>query len=536
VRPLVHLTGIKLFYEDVNWGKITDSVRHWYNIPVGLSLPYNQNHLVFEFKGNSLKNPEAIRYQFMLENFDNSWSPVTDRMEAVYANLPPGEYDFHVKAANGDGVWTRQPTSFHFTITPPFWQTWWFYLLMGVGAIGLVRGIIAYRVRQEKERTRQLEKEVKIRTQEIQALNENLEQRVRERTAALELSNQKLEIEFELRKIDQEKYRFLAENTQDIISLHDRNMHYLYVSPRIREVAGLEPKEMLGRSKLDFIHPDDIELHNQLWHRVVCGEQLESEVYRLRNKDGKYHWYETFHRPIFDEHGVVNSVISSSRDITEKVKLTREVEEVRKKVAQDFHDEMGNNLASISVLSQLIQAKIGKNQNGISGLLTKIDTASRNLFNGTRDFIWAIDPRNDYLEEVFFNLKDFGEELFDNTGISFYSFYENPYEKSLKLPSGWSRQIVLIFKEALTNSLKYSSAGHVYLTFHLTERGNFKIHLHDDGIGFEMQEKESLSRGIHNMRGRAEKIGVRLSILSEKERGTKVNLQAKITQNGGEDA
>lgn len=534
VPPLVHLTDIKLFYEDVNWQEMTDSVRRWYNIPVDLKLPYDQNHLVFEFKGNSLKNPEAIRYQFMLENFDNSWSPVTDRMEAVYANLPPGAYTFHVKAANGDGIWNLHPASFNFNITPPFWQTWWFYMLVSAGMIGLVRGIIIYRVRQEKERNRQLEKEVKARTREIQALNESLEQRVKERTVELELSNEKLEKEFELRKIDQEKYKFLAENTQDIISLHNREMHYLYVSPRIREVAGHNPEDMMGKGKLEFIHPEDVDLHNQLWSRVLNGEQLESKVYRLRNKNGDYSWYETFHRPIVDETGIVNIIISSSRDITEKVKLTQEVDEVRKKVARDFHDEMGNNLASISVLSQLIQAKLGTNHNGVSGLLLKIDTASRNLFNGTRDFIWAIDPRNDYLKEVFFNLKDFGEELFDNTGINFYSSYENPFEKDLKLPSGWSRQIVLIYKEALTNSLKYSKAPHVYLTFNLHAPGIFTICLSDDGVGFELEKKESLSRGIHNMRGRAEKIGVDFSINSETMQGTKVDLQAKITQNGGE--
>jgi signal transduction histidine kinase len=291
---------------------------------------------------------------------------------------------------------------------------------------------------------------------------------------------------------------------------------------------------MVGKSNLDFLHPDDISLHNQLWEQVINGEPIGNEVYRLRNTHGDYHWYETFHRPIADENGWVNTVISSSRDITEKVKLTREVDEVRKKVARDFHDEMGNNLASISVLSQLIQAKIGKTHNGISGLLIKIDTASRNLFNGTRDFIWAIDPKNDYLKEVFFNLKDFGEELFDNTGINFYSSFENPAEKDLKLPSGWSRQIVLIYKEALTNSLKYAKAPHVYLTFSLHASGSFEIFLRDDGVGFEMCQKESLSRGIHNMRGRAEKIGVNFSITSEKMEGTKVYLQTKITQNGVE--
>ncbi len=667
IPPLTHLTGIKLFYEDVDWTSIADSVINWYNLPANLSLPYNQNHLIFEFNGSSLRNPEAVRYQFILENFDNVWSPVTDRREAVYANLPPGQYRFRVKACNSDGVWNLNPAQFSFTITPPFWRTWWFYSLAAVALIASVRLIILYRIKQEKERNKYLEREVKERTKEIQLLNSGLEQRVKERTAELELSNKKFEVEFELRKIDQEnlarkereyrelvnnlkevifktdihgnftflndqwekftgykpvhslgrhfsdylhsddiaynlhqfndllsrkipyleveirhlksdgtlswaiisahldfndagtkaigaygsvvdidqrkkaefalkaseeKYKFLAENTQDIISLHDREMKYLYVSPRIKEVAGLEPVDLLGKSKTRFIHPEDVEIHNKHWQRVIASEESESEIYRLEHKTGEYHWYETFHRPIVDEDGMVNAIISSSRDITEKVKLTQEVEEVRKKVARDFHDEMGNNLASISVLSQLIQTKLGDGKNGVAGLLVKIDTASRNLFNGTRDFIWAIDPKNDSLKEVFFNLKDFGEELLDNTGIKFYSEFDNYAEHNVKLPSGWSRQIVLIFKEGFTNLLKYSKAHHVHLTFNLDHTGLFEICLEDDGVGFDIACKEKASRGINNMKARSDKIGVRLNIKSGKNKGTTIKINGKITQNG----
>ncbi len=661
-----HLTGVRLFYETVDWTQFTDSVSQWYDIPQNLSLQYDNNHLVFTFKAISFTNHDAVQYRFMLENFDTGWSPETDRTEAVYANIPPGTYTFKVKAKNYNGVWSETPTTFSFVILPPFWQTWWFYVLLLTGLTILIRLYILWKLRQERQQRLHLEKVVLSRTSEIKALNDSLEIRVKERTAELEFSNKKFEVEFNLRKLDQErlarqekeyrmlvnnlrevifrtdfngnltflnhrwqeytgytlkealgthftqylhfeekkkqlrafyalmkeeipyfevelrvhrkdgysfwakvsarpeydeegnligtygslvdvdqrkraefalkgseeKYKFLAENTQDIITLHDPDLKYVYVSPRIREVAGHEPQDLLGKRSLDFLHPDDQEIYLTFRNEVIQEKVNKGRILRFRNKDGEYHYYETFLKPILDEYGRLKNFISSSRDVTEKVILSKEIEKVRKKVAQDFHDEMGNNLASISVLSQIIQTKLGNQKNGIEALLTKIDTAAKNLFHGTRDFIWAIDPKNDNLKEVYFNLKDFGEDLFDNTGINFYASYESEEEdENLKLPSGWSRQIVLIYKEALTNSLKYSRASHVCMDFRL-KMESFQIALSDDGIGFTVMPDRAHYRGLQNMEDRASKINVCLTIASKVQNGTQILLQGKITQNG----
>jgi len=217
--------------------------------------------------------------------------------------------------------------------------------------------------------------------------------------------------------------------------------------------------------------------------------------------------------------------------VNEKVELSKEIDKVREKVAQDFHDEMGNNLASISVLSQLIQNKLGSAGQEVEALLNKIDIASKNLFSGTRDFIWAIDPKNDNLREVYYNLKDFGEELFDNTGINFYASFEQTNDDvSLKLPSGWSRQLVLIFKEAFTNALKYSEADAVNMLF-VVSAEDFLIEVSDNGRGFPEEQLNSL-RGIKNMRDRSSKIKAKLAIESTFQQGSRIRLRRKITQKG----
>jgi len=90
-------------------------------------LPHHQNSFTFRYVGISHTMPEKVEYQYKLEEYDQGWSPVTKQRYTSYGSLKPGEYSFQVKASNNDGVWNKEPTTFDFTITPPYWKTWWFY-------------------------------------------------------------------------------------------------------------------------------------------------------------------------------------------------------------------------------------------------------------------------------------------------------------------------------------------------------------------------------------------------------------------------
>jgi ligand-binding sensor domain-containing protein len=126
--PRVHITGMHLFFDPVEKTSYGKSLSPWYALPENLILPYDQNHLSFEFIGVEQSNPEAVQYKWMLDGFDKEWTPSTTKREAVYSNLPPGTYTFNVKAANERREWNKIAASYTFTIRPPFWQTWWFLL------------------------------------------------------------------------------------------------------------------------------------------------------------------------------------------------------------------------------------------------------------------------------------------------------------------------------------------------------------------------------------------------------------------------
>jgi signal transduction histidine kinase len=156
-----------------------------------------------------------------------------------------------------------------------------------------------------------------------------------------------------------------------------------------------------------------------------------------------------------------------------------------------------------------------------------VEESAKYLYNGTRDFIWAIDPVNDDLAKLFLHVRDFGEKLFEEKGIHFRAYNET--KEKVKLPYGFSREANLIFKEAMTNAFKHSGAGNVSFYLRPFEKG-YEMMLEDDGTGIEPGRIES-SNGIKNIRTRAEKIQSSLTLERiAGGRGTRVQLRFSTTK------
>jgi len=168
--PPVHVTDIRFFSGGADLTSYADGTTSWAGLPTNLSLPYTKNHLVFGFAGLSYTAPDRVKYQYKLDGLDTQWSSVTQQRQATYSNLPPGSYTFRVKATNSDGVWSQEADTYSFTITPPFWQTTWFYLLCALSLVGLGIGIIRWRVRVLEKR--RLEEKVAQRTWELKEARE----------------------------------------------------------------------------------------------------------------------------------------------------------------------------------------------------------------------------------------------------------------------------------------------------------------------------------------------------------------------------
>lgn len=217
--PIVHITGIRLSFESVDWKAKGLKLLEWFNVPQGLTLKYFQNHITFDFDGLYLRNPEKVRYRYKLEPDERSWSPSISSNSVTYSGLNNGNYTFKI-CASDDGIHWSDPVSYQLTITPPFWKTLWFFILLTGSLITLLIVYISYREMKLVKEKAHLEQVVKERTAEVVAQRDHIE--VQHRI----VSEQKQEITASItyaRRIQQAVLPgidILAENTVDSFVLY----------------------------------------------------------------------------------------------------------------------------------------------------------------------------------------------------------------------------------------------------------------------------------------------------------------------------
>jgi ligand-binding sensor domain-containing protein/signal transduction histidine kinase len=329
-------------------------------------LSYNQNNFTIGFVALDFVKPVKNEYAYFLEGFEKDWIYSGNRNFATYTHLPPGEYIFRAKGTNNDGIWSLNPAEIVIISLPPFWKTWWAFLIYTFTFFGLTITFIRYRI--------------------------NVGLREVEKAKAI-------------------------------------------------EVARYEEREML-----------------------------------------------------------------------------------RKKNAADFHDELGHNLTKISLFLELAgrQENI---QSSVSKYLNKVKENTKGLADGIRDLIWTIDPKNDSLYEILSRLRDFGDQLFEFSDITFRANKIKGELKQFEINADARKHLLLLFKEAMNNTLKYSGANrarlHVLVTAHSIE-----IFFRDNGQGFNIHQAAK-GYGLKNMAERAEKAGAVFTLSSSENNGTTVKVKLK---------
>jgi signal transduction histidine kinase len=178
IPPRVVLTDLQIFNRPVSIARDermdgTLSVDRAIAFLSELRLTHRHSVLTFHYSALHYRQPDRIRYAYMLDGFDRNWIDADTKTEATYTNLDPGDYTFRVKAMNADGVWSIQPAELALHVEPPPWRTWWahsLYAIAGAGAIAaFTRSRIAARERELREQQRmeqaRLEERESIRRQ-----------------------------------------------------------------------------------------------------------------------------------------------------------------------------------------------------------------------------------------------------------------------------------------------------------------------------------------------------------------------------------
>jgi len=122
-----------------------------------IELHYNENDFSFDFVALNYINSQKNQYAYMLEGYEEDWNHVGNKHEANYTNMSPGKYTFRVKASNNEGLWNEEGVILNVVIHPPFWKTWWAYVIYAFTFIFLV-----YLIRRNELRKINLRQELKL--------------------------------------------------------------------------------------------------------------------------------------------------------------------------------------------------------------------------------------------------------------------------------------------------------------------------------------------------------------------------------------
>gem|GEM_PF-717878 len=305
----------------------------------------------------------------------------------------------------------------------------------------------------------------------------------------------------------EERYRILAENSIDMISKHNWDRTYLYVSPASFKLLGYKPEELTGKSAYHHIHPDDVESIRK--NHILLLENRNSsftESYRIRRKDGSYVWFETNNQVIYNHHtNLVQEIVCVSRDITgrkekEELLKAKEVAERSNKVKSEFLANMSHEIrnplsAIIGMSNTMAKTPLNKDQ---KQYLESISISSRNLLNILNDILDFSKIEANKVDMTFasFNLTEAITQTLE-------MFQPQANSKNLKLEYtiqedvpenlyGDEKKIIQILNNLISNAIKFTNEGKVEIKAECLERkqdtATINFQVIDTGIGVKQAD------------------------------------------------
>jgi ligand-binding sensor domain-containing protein/signal transduction histidine kinase len=147
--------------------------------PTSVTISPGKERLEIRFTSLNLTAPVKGRFKYKLERYDSAWTEKAgDIRFASYPRLPPGNYEFHVRACNEDGIWSESDAVLAVHVLPPFWRTWWFLSASVLCLLGMIAGSVYYistqRLHRQLESLRQQEALEKERARIARDLHDQL--------------------------------------------------------------------------------------------------------------------------------------------------------------------------------------------------------------------------------------------------------------------------------------------------------------------------------------------------------------------------
>lgn len=194
----------------------------------------------------------------------------------------------------------------------------------------------------------------------------------------------------------------------------------------------------------------------------------------------------------------------------------RKLARIRLRIAGDLHDEVGSNLGSIALLSEMV-SKTGEEADEIRRIALR-------TVSSLREIVWFLDPAGDDLNDFLLRMKDTARTMLHNVPFEFLSEGKTG---GVRLSLNLRRNVYPMFKEILHNIVKHSKAGRVTIQVNVTAR-QFQLQVQDNGAGFD-EKKVRRGNGLKNLRRRTAELQGRLEIRSQPRQGSHIIITAPLT-------
>ncbi|MDB6028653.1 MAG: hypothetical protein JWM68_4876, partial [Verrucomicrobiales bacterium] len=203
-----------------------------------------------------------------------------------------------------------------------------------------------------------------------------------------------------------------------------------------------------------------------------------------------------------------------------------QIEKERTRIARDIHDDLGSSLTQIALLSELGQ-KEQSNFAVVAEHFQRISGTARELVQGMDQIVWAVNPKNDTLDNLANYICHFAENFFQLTPVR--CRLDVPADlPSCALSAEVRHNIFLVIKEALHNVVRHAEATEVWIRLSV-EADVFTVQIEDNGKGFRGSPANvATSDGLENMPKRLESLGGKFSLQSEPGKGTRIRFQIPI--------
>jgi signal transduction histidine kinase len=215
-----------------------------------------------------------------------------------------------------------------------------------------------------------------------------------------------------------------------------------------------------------------------------------------------------------------------------RIRLVRllELERVRTRIATDLHDDIGSSLTQIAILSEVAERGMKQPDPAVAEPISRVSRISRELVDAMSEIVWAINPRNDRLQDLASRMRRFAVDMLTGRQIAL-RFQPPDAGQDVAIEADLRRQVFLIFKEAVHNAVRHSGCTEIQAEIGVQHR-RVVMQVRDNGRGIDPGQSNQ-GHGLGSMEARARGLGGYLEIASEARGGTTVRFEAPLTRGAG---